>query len=314
MIAALLLALQSPETAGQSRIPYRPPPPACTHRPTPAGTELMVVGLYRGETLSSAWVGNPDQETAVVPFRVAPGSQVHLVISGYGQNVYRFSGATGRIRRLTVMGHASSAVAGLPRARVEFAAACLTYGLYGAGSQGEAAVRRYFGRSPASLLSEYSPFRIRIGSELRLDPPPSPPPSGDDPETNELNRFTPSGVAEVDPRDLVASAPTGRYVTLPQEAGIRQLVRAGALVRATEADARAWRERALRRGVADPRAPFGSAYGIYRVTRPITVPSGLCGAHSVSFYVPSPDHVRGDPCHSTLYFDDGSAAGPDAPR
>jgi hypothetical protein len=270
----------------------------------------MLVGLYQGETLSSAWVGNPDEDTAVVYFRVASGPPIHLVISGYAQNVYRFDGATHRIRRLTVMGHLPSAVAGLPHGRVEFAAACLSYALYGAEGNGADAARRLFGRTPADLITENSPYRIRIGNGLRLDPPPPMRPTGSDPETNELNHFTPSGVAEVDPGDLIASAPTGSYVTLPQEAGIRQLVRAGALVRATEADARAWRERALRRGNTDPRAPVGMGYGVYRVTRPITVPSGLCGAHSVSFYVPSPDYVRGNPCHSTLYFDDGTQSRP----
>lgn len=310
MIAALFLAFQSPEPAAQSRIAYRPPPPACTHRPAPAGTQLMVVGLYRGETLSSAWIGSPDQETAVVPFRVAPGPPLHLVISGYGQNVYRFSGATRRIRRLTIMGHLPSAVTGLPRARVEFAAACLDYNLYGANGGGEAAVRRYFGRTPASLLVEYSPFRIRIGDELRLDPPPPPPPPGSDPETNRLNHFTPSGVAEVDPHELVTAAPAGRYVTLPQEAGIRQLVRAGALVRVTEAEVRIWQERARRRGVAADSAQGAWMRDAYRVTRPITVPSGLCGAHSVEFFVPSPAYLSGDPCHSTFYFDDGTKGGP----
>lgn len=312
LAAALSFALaqSGPVIAASSRRPTPPPLPACTHRPTPAGTELMLVALYEGETLSSAWVGDPDKETSVIPFEVAPGPPVHLVITGYGQNVYRFSGRTDRIHRLTLMGHAPSAVTGLPRASVEFAAACLPYGLFQArGTLGVEAASRAFGRTPASIVYEYSPFALRIDTALRIDPSPPPRRGSGDNHTDLLYQFSPGGVAEVNPRRLVSAAPVGAYVTLPQEAGIRQLVRAGALVPATEADARAWEARARRRGLTGDAARAAYMREAYRVTRPIAVPSGLCGSHSVYFYAPTPAYLTGDPCHSTFYFADGTRRG-----
>jgi hypothetical protein len=48
----------------------------------------------------------------------------------------------------------------------------------------------------------------------------------------------------------------------------------------------------------------------YRVTRPIIVPSGLCGALSVELFLPTPAYLTGNPCHSTLYFADGTRRRP----
>jgi len=303
----IALALAQPEPVIVTSSHPRPPPmPACTHRPSPAGTDLMVIGLYRGRTLSNVWVGNPDQTTNILPFRMAPGPPIHLVISGFEQTVYRFSGATARIRRLTIIGHMPSAVAGLPRARVEFAAACLTYNLFADGSRGAEAVSRLFGRAPVSIVYEHSLIGIRVDQQFQPDPFPPRPPRTGDPETGELNQFTPTGVADVDPRLLISAARTGRYITLPQEAGVRQLVRSGALVPSTRQDSEAWEAAARALGAREPVGPYGYSYGFYRATRPIGIPAGLCGSHLIRIYVRSETWISGDACHSTFYHDDGT--------
>jgi hypothetical protein len=88
-------------------------------------------------------------------------------------------------------------------------------------------------------------------------------------------RFNPGGLAEVDATAVVASLTAEPYVVLPQEAGLQQLVRQGALTRNRE--------------------------GELLIHRKIRFPAGLYGAHSVTFLllrgVPKPD---GDPGHSTV--------------
>lgn len=272
----------------------------------------MVMALYQGETISTAWVGDPDEDTALVPFIVERGPPVHLVITALAENIYRFSGATGRIRRVTVMGYSPFAVEGLPRDRIEFVPTCLAFNQFTGDDAvgGPAAVRRTFGRDAVNILYEGGPYRIHIGRTLRTDPLPQPVMTGVF-AIDDMNRQMQGGVARVNPRRLVSEHPTGPYQTLPRSAGIRQLLRNGALVPATEEDARRWQEAAARQGGAYARTrPYYSSRA-YRVTRPIIVPSGLCGANSVFLYAAARGFVRGNLCHSTIYFDDGITNRPD---
>ena len=91
----------------------------------------------------------------------------------------------------------------------------------------------------------------------------------------ELNRYSPGGVVTVDAKNVVASAPVEPYEVLPQQAGLIQLVKSGALTQ--------------------------NKSGEFLINRKIRIPAGLAGAHSVKFLlrrgVPEPD---GDPGHSSI--------------
>ena len=97
---------------------------------------------------------------------------------------------------------------------------------------------------------------------------------GDD-ISSELGRFSPGGVMEVDPSTVVASGPVERYIVLPEEAGLRQILNDGVLTKNRAGE-----------------------YLIHKATR---FPAGLAGAHSVTFLllkgVPMPE---GNPRHSTV--------------
>ena len=45
----------------------------------------------------------------------------------------------------------------------------------------------------------------------------------------ELRRFSPGGVIEIDPAKVVSPVPVASYDVLPQQAGLLQLMRSGAL-------------------------------------------------------------------------------------
>lgn len=80
---------------------------------------------------------------------------------------------------------------------------------------------------------------------------------------------------EIDPAKVVSPVPVASYDVLPQQAGLLQLMRSGALTQ--------------NRG------------GEFLIYRKIRYPAGLGGAHSVNFLllkgVPVPD---GDPVHATV--------------
>ena len=126
-------------------------------------------------------------------------------------------------------------------------------------------------------------MRVRLGDRIEVIEPQRRRRGGADPETEELLRFSPGGISRVDSASVVSAVPVAPYRVLPQEAGVRQLVRSGALARTSS-----------------------GSYGSYRVTRAIDMPAGLCGAHSIRLSAPSPDLIRGDACHSQVSFDDGS--------
>ncbi|MGJ4951300.1 EF-hand domain-containing protein [Bradyrhizobium sp. HKCCYLS20291] len=92
---------------------------------------------------------------------------------------------------------------------------------------------------------------------------------------DEMMRFFPGGVVEIDPKTVVSSMPAVPYEVLPSQAGLVQLLASGAL--------------SENRG------------GEYIVRSKIRFPAGLHGAHSVTFLVmkgtPYPD---GDPGHSCV--------------
>jgi Ca2+-binding EF-hand superfamily protein len=92
---------------------------------------------------------------------------------------------------------------------------------------------------------------------------------------SELNRFSPGGVVEIDPKTVVASKPAEPYEVLPQQAGLIQLVQSGALTQ--------------------------NRSGEFLIQRKIRFPAELHGAHSVKFLllrgVPEPE---GDPGHSKV--------------
>lgn len=307
-----ILAARTAPAAAVRRVPPRiesAAPAACTPRATPQGVRLAIVGHYEGAALSTVWLGDPQEEVEVVDLRILPGDPLHLVMTAHSRVIYRFVGDTERVRRLTLLNHYAAGEVGIPASRVEFFRRCLEYGLFysseASPAVAAAAVRDHFGRPADFSGGAYSLWRVEIGSAVR--PVAAPRVRARlDVENQQLFMFSPGGVTRIDPLKVVSTGPAGPYKVLPQEAGVHQLVASGALVKATKGDAERWTARARARGVQFHTGPHGVSYGAYRVVRPIDIPSGLCGSHSIALYARSPDYIRGDTCHSSLYFDDGT--------
>src|SRR5262249_32059899 len=99
--------------------------------------------------------------------------------------------------------------------------------------------------------------------------------SGPSRAKDEMYRFSPGGVIEIDPKTVVGSQPAASYEVLPQQAGLVQLLASGALTQ--------------------------NSVGEYIVRQKIRFPAGLAGAHSVTFLImKGTPYPEGDPGHSCV--------------
>lgn len=90
-------------------------------------------------------------------------------------------------------------------------------------------------------------------------------------------RYKPGGIVEIAPKDVVAAGKVERYEVMPQEAGLLQLMRTGALKRMKD--------------------------GYFLIQKPIPrFPAGLAGAHSVNFILGKDVAMpAGNAGHSVVY-------------
>ena len=287
---------------------------------------LVVIGAYEGRSLTTATVAGQDKATMLADIIIESGDHpIYLALSSYAPTIWRLNGDVKRVRQVAVVQDEGAGVVGVAPDAVHFAtsAQChLPYKLYpDRAFEREVPVLKLFGRranviggdealyratvtdSSISIDRRYSQFEedkiITRTSALEL------------PKAGDLDVFLhhnfPPEIVDIDPSAVVASHAVERYAILPMVAGAAALEKAGALIPATMKDIRRWKDRALIGGHlrADQidELLFDSAY---RVTRPIHLPAELCGAFSLTLFVPSRDYVTGDYCHSNIYIDDGT--------
>ena len=266
-----------------------PPPVTCDFPEAPAADQIVLFGAYEGDAISTVTIAGQDEETETARVVIGEGaSRLYVVLTAYGNMIWRFEGNTERIDRVVLGGYGAQGVEGLPQALVsDFsgAAGCLGY-FYDPQSPEAVAIRSALedavGRNVDVLAGAYSVGTLSLPSATVAGSvaPPSVAP-GFDPDVYQLGlRFNPGGLVEIDPALVVSSQPAEPYEVLPQGFGLSQLVATGAL------------EHLGNQFLLDS---FRIASAIPRF------PSGLYGAHSVTFVlgsgVPLP---AGSPGHSCV--------------
>jgi Ca2+-binding EF-hand superfamily protein len=242
-----------------------------------------------------------------------------IVIATYGPTIWKFSGAVGRIERLVMTSSLTGAnsrdaarpplvgATGIPRERITFFAKpnCMNYFSETPSSsslQAAGTIKNKAGKAPDVVAAKYSvgSFSVPSGKIETLREKGQQPlviqksqgslnivgdasniiiQSGPSRARDEMDRFFPGGVTQIDPKLVVADVPVAVYEVLPSQAGLVQLLTTGALTQ--------------------------NRAGEYIVRQKIRFPAGLAGAHSVTFLVmkgtPYPD---GDPAHSCVIVED----------
>jgi Ca2+-binding EF-hand superfamily protein len=249
---------------------------------------------------------------------------LYIVIPTHAAVIWQVSGAVERVERLVLTsgttGPNSGAgnvpplvgAAGLPSERVSFFAhsGCLRFFSEvpsAASVEATAAVRQAAGREPDAVISANSVLGFNLPSgkinsmqqvrvrtltieksegSLRIEGNPSNVivRAGPSSAREDLLRYSPGGIFEIDPKSVVSSRPVQPYEVYPYQAGLVQLLETGALTQ--------------------------NQSGEYIVRKKFRFPAGLYGAHSVKFVVlrgtPIPE---GDPGHSCVIAEEGTPPG-----
>ncbi|WP_056350706.1 EF-hand domain-containing protein [Sphingopyxis sp. Root1497] len=263
----------------------------CDLPPASKDAKLVVFGAYDAEAISSAVVGGQDNETNLIDVTIEPGSgQLYVVLTSYESMIWRLRGATARVDRVVASslksapgGASASGVVGLPAGKVHIArAGCPNYFDKADDSGAKrslASIRASLQRDPDAVFATYSPRSISLPSGALTsarDTRPVLPKGFDAGMWNEAARYWPAGLAAVDPKQVVSKSKVEKYLVLPSQMGLSQLMGSGAVKR-EEGDT-------------------------FRVLRPIAhMPPSMGGAHSITLIFPKGVPVApGDVGHSCI--------------
>ncbi|WP_082847898.1 EF-hand domain-containing protein [Bradyrhizobium sp. DOA9] len=288
---------------------------ACAIPKASDASKVVLLGAYETDALSSVTIGSQDNEVRAGRIVVEPGSEpLYVVIASYAPTIWQFSGAVERVERLVMTSSLTGPNAGDPRQpslvgatgiphdRITLLSRSNCFGYFSeapssASLQTAAFITNSAGKPPDVIATRYSiaSFSIPSGTiesaveqrqklvirkdegtlniignlaNILIQ-------SGPSRAKEEMDRFFPGGVTEIDPNAVIASAAVTPYDVLPSQAGLVQLLAKGR--------------------ISQNRA------GEFVVRQKIRFPARLTGAHAVTFLimkgVPYPD---GDPGHSCV--------------
>jgi hypothetical protein len=289
------------------------PTPECPLPSAAPDEQLIALGTYDGEAVSSSWVGSPDWVTYVNDIVIEPGKRpLYLLLTSYDPVIWRFTGATKRVKRVVVTSYkkarrtegatgepaptyqygeptpaqawriiSASGVIGLPAEKVVIAPTHCPkhFSSTGAAEAAFASAREALGRPLDEVFARYSAQRVWLpsGKMAEARSGSAQRPAGfDEAVWNDAVRYYPGGLVFIRPEEIVAAVPVAEYEVLPSQMGISQLIGAGAI------------------------EPLDT--GEYRLLRSIPhLPPGMGGSHSIKLIlakgVPRPP---GDPVHSCI--------------
>lgn len=288
---------------------------ACALPKASAAAKVILLSGYDTGALSNTTLGSQNAVVNVGRITIEPGAEpLYLVVSTYAAAIWQLSGATDRVERLVLasattlnedgIGVALVGAAGLSAGKVTMLRGgnCIRhFREVPSGDAAEAsakvaedagkAVDLLIGRSRLAgvslpsdsvrqednnkstlLVIQKSAGTLTIVGDPKGIAVQSP---SADSLVDDLKSYYPGGVVTIEPASVVSLAPAQPYETLPQEAGLLQLLQRGSLTK--------------------------NLSGEYLIHRKIRFPPGLAGGHSVKFLllkgVPEPD---GDPGHSEV--------------
>ena len=243
--------------------------------PKPSDGAQVIMVRAAAEALSTVTIGSQDVATRASAIVIEPGREpLYVVIASHLPTIWRISGAVERIEHLVLAGSTTGpnrgvpgappliGATGVPRERVTFlrhprclpsyrplhtwietADRFLKYetgrkGLRGAyGELSEVSIPSgKFQRLRRGTMPMVAYARSNSAMVIEGDVDNKVVLSGRNDLDAELKLFVPGGVVRLDAAAIVASAAAEPYEVLPQQAGLLQLMQAGALTRDEEGD------------------------------------------------------------------------------
>lgn len=283
-------------------------PTQCDLPKLPGDGRVVVLRMSGGDAVSTVAVAGLNDGTTTGEVRIGPGrGKLQLAIHSNEPVLVRFTGQVNRLTKVLMLSRAGAGVTGIPSSKVRFRIGnrCFL-------PRDPAKLRKALGRAP-DVSEDISELHKAWTDGRRFRHEKLVPDYGSA-RTNlaeEMQRFHPGGVVKIDPAKVVSSGPVYRYSVLPDTAGALKLEQSGALVEARRDEMEAWTAKAKVHHGARLIDQTGIGRGrAYRVTRPIQLPPGLCGAHSLTLLVPSREYLSGDLCHVQVIALDGHILAP----
>ncbi|EEW25162.1 EF-hand domain-containing protein [Rhodobacter ferrooxidans] len=313
--------------------------PACALRPVPDGADVVVIAGYEGAALSTLRIGPEGTLTQVADVVVPEGQGKLMLITSLDPSIIlRFSGAVDRINGLLSL-DGMVATIGLQRRQLKVAgnapAACARNFLNKAEAgkpSNEDFLTAAIGKPPLAIITgtTFGTLDLGRGTIAPLAPLPGartlPTTGPSAPIWAEMLRLNPGGLIDIAATDVVSLSETTPYPVLPQEAGLAQLVEAGALIPQPRPEVEDMvmeelggrvtiqgkeffpgrgDDRIDRNGLSyTEEAPLkwiGRKPIEYVVRREITLPDAMEGSHAAIFLLPDGVPMpKGNPGHSKI--------------
>lgn len=227
--------------------PVQPARAACVLPPADAKSKVVLYGTYEGSSYSSTAVAGLDHETRAARVIVEDGTEpLYLILSSFRPMIWQVEGAVGRIDRLVLapmslpngIQQPPAGATGVAKDRVTFLTPNSCFDLFFKpesieGTVAKSAVGRALGRAPDAVGGNYGTYVLRLPSFAAQAPDATRLASAasgrSDINWTLVGRAAPGGLAEIDPKSVVAPGTPERYDVLPSRLGIGQLVARGAL-------------------------------------------------------------------------------------
>lgn len=302
----------------------------CAFPKAPANAQILLLGTYEGEALSTVALGGDDAVVTTANIKIEPGTEpLYIVLSSSTPMIWQISGSTdriahvvagtsryGRILRGQIATTPRVGVTGLPADRVFIptAANCMLRFTKAGNRQSQSAatsLENVLGRAPNIVTGRRKVSTVQLPSSVFSKVPdygntvavPQDGPTA--PIWRKLLRFIPGGLVRIKPESVIARATAKTYTVLPKEAGLAQLVDAGAL-QAVPPDqsvspggTKFIPDRPITR-INPPKGPAPVNTFFPRefvILKKITFPAGLTGRHAAQFVlkrgVPRPSGSSG---------------------
>lgn len=303
---------------------------SCAFPKAPANAQILLLGTYEGEALSTVTLGGDEAVVTTANIKIEPGTEpLYVVLSSSTPMIWQFSGSTdriahavagtsryGRILRDQITMDPRVGVTGLPADRVFIPTAgnCMLRFTKAGNRQSQSAataLENVLGRAPDIVTGRRKISTVQLPSSVFSKVPdygntvavPQDGPTA--PIWRKLLRLVPGGLVRIKPESVVARATAKTYTVLPKEAGLAQLVDAGALqaVPPDQSVSPGGTQFIPDRPITPINPPNGPARintffpREFVILKKITFPAGLTGRHAAQFVlkrgVPRPSGSSG---------------------
>ena len=275
---------------------------------------FIAASVYQGETLTNLQLNTPDHATTAIRVMVAPGDKpITVLLQAEEAVIWDFEGAVERVARAIVLTNSErqAAIHGLSAQQGDFLqiTGCPQPSIplqRIAGDGWGGIIRQTFGRAPDRVVAKYAATSLEL-PDGSFQSPAARARTAATPAEQDLLHFFPGGFRVIEPASVLSAGAVLAPETWPAQAGLMQLERAGAIRPPGRAETEAFVEGISRRFRSRLSPDYRMRLGFdYVVTREITMPAGLYGAHSKNFLVlPGVPEPRGKTGHGCLAFMDG---------